>query len=87
MRAYDEETPENTAFSEVSETDGEGFDGVSATACGSNNLPQSPDQGEAESEAVCPDSRLKEVVEAWPGLPEAIQAGIVAMIRASHMKS
>jgi hypothetical protein len=29
------------------------------------------------------DSDLAAVVDAWPGLPEAIKAGIVAMIKAA----
>jgi hypothetical protein len=60
--------------------DGEGFDAISVSACPANTLPQSQNQGEAESEAVCPDSELKAVVDAWPTLPTAIKAGILAMI-------
>ena len=32
------------------------------------------------------DSELALVVEAWPGLPEAIRSGIVAIVRASSEK-
>lgn len=44
--------------------------------------------GEAESEAVLPDlaptdPQLAAIVTAWPTLPAAIKAGIVAMVRAS----
>jgi len=64
-------------------TDGEGFDATAVTDCPANGLPQSQKQGEAESEAFCPDSDLKAVVAAWPTIPEAIRAGILAMIRAA----
>ena len=60
--------------------DGEGFDSVDVTHCQENSLEQTPNQREAESEAVGPDSDLKTVIEAWPRLPEAIKAGILAMI-------
>jgi hypothetical protein len=65
----------------VAKADGEGFDAVSLTACAAKGLRQSPNQGEAESEAVCPDSDLKAVIAAWPVLPDAIKAGILAMVR------
>jgi len=60
-----------------------GFEAISLTPCPVNSLPQSSNQGEAESEAVWPDSDLKAVVDAWPALPEAIRVGILAMIRAA----
>jgi hypothetical protein len=46
------------------------------------------DQSSAESGALDPqnailDPELAAVVEAWPALPEAIRAGILAMIRAA----
>ncbi len=66
----------------------EGFDAVSVTACPDNSIQQSQNQGEAESEAVSPNSTpidpdLAAVVEAWPGLPSAIKTGILAMVRAA----
>ena len=66
----------------------EGFDAVSVTAFPDNSLQQSPILGEAESEAVSPnsgptDAELAAVVDAWPGLPDAIEAGILAMIKAA----
>jgi len=67
---------------------GEGFERVFTTTIAANSLQQSPIQGEAESEAVWPnsgplDAGLAAVVEAWPKLPEPIKAGIVAMVRAA----
>ena len=42
------------------------------------------EQGGAESGALPPhDPRLARLVEAWPDLPEAIRAGIAAMVGAS----
>jgi hypothetical protein len=35
----------------------------------------------AQPEKLAPD--LKELVDAWPRLPEAVRAGILAMVRAS----
>lgn len=64
----------------TTKADGEGFDGHSLTDCSPNTLLQSQKQGEAESEAVCLDSELKAVVDAWPKLPEMVKAGILAMI-------
>ena len=66
----------------------EGFDADSVTHCPDNSLQQSPIRGEAESEAVCPnsgpiDAELAAVMEAWPTLPEAIKMGILAMVRAA----
>ena len=45
-------------------------------------------QGEAESEAVSAanvpiDPELQTIVERWPGLPDALKAGILAMVQAS----
>lgn len=65
------------------QADGEGFERNSLNTLSDSSLAQSEKRGEAESEAVWPDSDLKAVVDAWPSLPEAIRAGIVALIRAS----
>jgi hypothetical protein len=63
---------------------GEGFEAVSVTACPDNSLQQSPIQGEAVWPNSGPmDADLAAVVEAWPTLPEAIKAGILAMVRAA----
>ena len=66
--------------------DGEGFDGVSVAAYPDKGLPQSPIQGEAESEAFSPDSDLKSVVDAWATLPDAIKTGILALVRAAGQR-
>ena len=48
--------------------------------------------GAAESGAVdagkapC-DANLREIIEAWPALPESIKAGILAMVQASGDQS
>jgi len=44
-------------------------------------LRQSQIRGEAESEAVCPNSDLKTIIDAWPALPYVIKVGILAMVR------
>jgi hypothetical protein len=67
---------------------GEGFDTVSLTANSANSLQQTPNEGEAESEAVWANcgpmkADLAAVVDAWSMLPEAIKAGILAMVRAA----
>ena len=45
-------------------------------------------QGGAKSGALAPESRsidpaLATIIDAWPTLPEAIRAGILAMVRAA----
>ena len=42
------------------------------------------DDGGAKSGALGSDHNLDWVIEAWAELPEAIRAGIVAMVRASQ---
>ena len=68
---------------------GEGFEPISGDPTSYRSLRQSPIQNEAESEAVWPnsspiDADLAAVVDAWPKLPEAIKAGILAMVRAAQ---
>src|SRR5690349_19251435 len=53
------------------QADGEGFEPVSPTPYVSGRLLRSSKTGEAESEAVCLDSELKAVVEAWSFLPDS----------------
>jgi hypothetical protein len=80
---YENSTSTETVDRKQEAADGEEFEPDSLTACAANSLPQSPNQGEAESEAVCHDSDLKAVVDGWSALPEAIKAGILAMVRAA----
>jgi len=64
---------------------GAGFELVSATPCDDRDLGKSPDPRAAKSGAVdareAPvDPDLALIIEAWPGLPEAVRAKIVAMV-------
>jgi len=47
---------------------------------------QSADPPRAAECAAFPsnDAELGQVIEAWPGLPDAIRSGIVAMVKASQ---
>jgi len=49
------------------------------SADSSRNLAGSP-AGDAKSDAVVADPVLRQLLEVWPTLPEAIKAGILAMI-------
>jgi len=58
------------------------------TNCQINNLQKLENPGAAESGAVGAqnteiDPELAKIVAAWPGLPDAIRAGIVAMVAAA----
>ena len=64
-----------------------GFEAI-ANAPDSNGNQQISTAGAAKGAvAFCPpvpaDGDLRAVVDAWPGLPEAIKAGILAMVRAA----
>ena len=66
-----------------------GFEAVSLTCNADNDLRQSPNEGEAESEAAnsscsLDDGDLVAVVAAWPALPDGIKAGILALVRAGR---
>jgi hypothetical protein len=63
--------------------DGEGFEPINVTPCGAIGLRQVQNPIEAESEADILDSELTTILNAWPALPQAIKAGILAMVRAS----
>jgi len=57
------------------------------TTCGDKELQNPSPESGAESGAVSPlsgrvDARLQRVIDAWPNLPEAVKAGIVAMVKA-----
>ncbi len=67
----------------------------SAGPCPGKDLQQSVDEkarecADSEARSAVPagpaDPDLREVIGAWPDLPEAIKAGIVAMIGAAGKK-
>lgn len=65
-----------------------GLEPLSTTVHANKELRESAPQGGAESGAVGAqtppiDPDLQAVVKAWPGLPESVRAGIVAMVRAA----
>jgi len=65
-----------------------GHEPGSAGASGRKHLRASGKSGGAESGAdspktPCIDPELAKVIDAWPMLPEAIRAGIVAMVKAA----
>jgi len=41
-------------------------------------------QAQQAGESAHADERLNRLIEAWPSLPEAVRAGIVAMVEASQ---
>ena len=56
-----------------------------------NDLPKAENQGAAvgaaaNAETAAIDPGLQAVVAAWPGLPEALRSGIVAMVQAAGQK-
>ena len=66
----------------------EGLETVDLTRWVDNNFGRCGFSGAAESGAVGADSPpitadLAEVIEAWPTLPEAARAAILAMVRAA----
>ena len=66
----------------------EGLEPVNVTKRKGNELRDVEDVSGAESGAVGAekaliDADLAAVIDAWPNLPEAIRAGIVAMVRAA----
>jgi hypothetical protein len=69
--------------------DGVGFDASSVSSDGASHLRQSPNQGEAESEAVdpqylCIDPMLAIIVEVWPSLTPEQHAAIMAIVEAGE---
>jgi len=67
---------------------GTGLEPKTVTNCKSNNLQESENPGAAESGAVGArniviDPELAKIVAAWPTLPKAVRAGIVAMVAAA----
>ncbi len=70
----------------------EGLEPVNVTKRYGNELRDAEDLGGAESGAVDPekaliDADLAAVINAWPCLPDAAKAGIVAMVRAYDPKA
>jgi len=66
-----------------------GLEQDTVTACDSNDLANPPIPSAAECAALSVetpriDPDLARVVEAWPDLPEAVRAGITAMIEAAR---
>ena len=64
-----------------------GWGGI-RTSAENTGIRGGPAQSGAESGAVDAenrpdDPRLVRVVDAWPGLPDVVQAGILAMVRAA----
>jgi hypothetical protein len=65
-----------------------GLEPPSVSGRESNDLGQSSGAGAAKSDAsdrknAATDPDLQSVVDAWPTLPDAVKAGILAMVRAS----
>ncbi len=84
-RAENEETPENTSTLKCHI-----FQGFRVAAVGfehpsdSPMNPAFPEQGGAESGVLClSDPDLASVIDAWAFLPDAVKAGILAMVRAA----
>jgi hypothetical protein len=64
---------------------GTGFEPAQESPGNSPSAIQSDAKSGAFGAEYCPcDADLAVVVEAWPSLPEALRAGILAMIRASR---
>ena len=62
---------------------------IDVTPCNSNDLQTDPDCSAAKSLALSAiptpkDPDLAALVSAWPKLPAALKAGIVAMVKASR---
>ena len=85
-RAENEETPEN-----ISTLKYHIFRGFRVAAVGFEHPSDSPmnpalsEQGGAESGSLClSDPDLASVINAWAFLPDAMKAGILAMLRAAN---
>ncbi len=66
----------------------EGLEPVNVTKRTDNELrdaedPRGAESGAVDTEKVPIDPDLARLINAWPNLPEAIRAGIVAMVRAA----
>ena len=66
-----------------------GFEPAGASPCGDKDLRNRPARSGAVSGAVpvekppAGDPDLAQVITAWPTLPDAVKAGIVAMVKAA----
>jgi hypothetical protein len=54
------------------------------SACAARSAPETRQEGESETSA---NTGLAAVVAAWPELPEAVKAGIVAVVRVAAQHS
>jgi hypothetical protein len=75
-----------SASSDGSRLRPEGFERLDARGHSHNRLRQTAFIGSAESGApgLCvSDSALKKLIAVWPNLPEAIKAGILALVQAT----
>ena len=51
------------------------------------DVPRNDKENDKQSDKKTPaDQELAAVIQAWPGLPEAVKVGIVAMIKATGKK-
>ena len=72
---------------EMAELGDTGLEPRTVNPCSDSTLRESADRSAAESGAVDvqssdPDPDLAAVVEAWPTLPKAVKAGVMAIVRA-----
>lgn len=66
------------------EMEAAGIEPLASSAGNSTIMPQGDAESGARDAPTTQDCQgLKIVTEAWPGLPSAIRAGILAMVRAS----
>ena len=69
-----------------------GLEPPTVTKRNSNELrdaedPRGAESGAVDTETAPIDPDLAAVIDAWPGLPEAAKAGIVAIVRAYDPKA
>jgi len=71
--------------------DGEGFEPAPKTSRKQGVADESGAESSAESGALDAENGLKDpdlgaIIDAWPGLPDAIKAGILAMVRTAGIE-
>ncbi len=65
--------------------DAQDLGGAESGAVGDKSGPSDAEDDQGSSPEASEDSpELMAVVEAWPLMPEAVKAGILAMVRATH---